>query len=78
MWNLGHFTGISFQIFEKFLVKTPRYDELLREFSYDIKFMLKNDVEVNELDAIDMGELSNECALGRCDFTSTQILSALR
>ena len=50
----------------------------LREFSYDIKFMLKNDVEVNELDAIDMGELSNECALGRCDFTSTQILSALR
>ena len=53
-------------------------DELLREFSYDIKFMLKNDVEVNELDAIDMGELSNECALGRCDFTSTQILSALR
>ena len=50
----------------------------LREFSYDIKFMLKNDVEVNELDAIDMGELSNECALGRCDFTSTQTLSALR
>ena len=50
----------------------------LKRISYDIKFMLKNDVEVNELDAIDMGELSNECALGRCDFTSTQILSALR